>query len=234
MAKIKSNQTLSVVIPSLNEANNLPLLLADLQRWSSQLEICICDGKSSDLTILVAELAGAKVLKLLKQNRGFQLHQGACNTKGDWLLFLHADCRMPINWQSKIKEIIQNPSKQSHVWFFDLKIQKRQLGLRFLELAVYIRSHLFKRPYGDQGLLISRSLYKQIGGFYPLPLMEDLDFIERISKEANIKGICMPLYNDGRSWYKTNIIAKAWKNAKLRRRWREGQSLEIIARDYYK
>ena len=98
MARVNNSQSLSIVIPSLNEAHNLPLLLADLRRWPGPLEICICDGGSSDLTILTGELIGANCVQCPEANRGSQLHHGACNTQGDWLLFLHADCRIPTNW----------------------------------------------------------------------------------------------------------------------------------------
>ena len=81
MARLNTPQRLSIVIPSFNEASRLPLLLADLNRWPNQLEICICDACSSDQTTLVAELAGAQIAKGLEANRGLQLHLGSCETR---------------------------------------------------------------------------------------------------------------------------------------------------------
>ena len=228
------NQTLSIVIPTINEASSLPLLLADLNRWPDQLEICICDACSTDLTTFIAKLAGAKTTEGLEANRGIQLHSGSCNTSGNWILFLHADCRMHKNWVEVIKEKINAPSSKNHVWFFNFKIQSKSMGFTLLEFAVNIRSNLFKRPYGDQGLLINRSLYNKIGGYRPLHLMEDLDLIERLSKKVKVKSLGIPLYVNNRRWKNINIITQAWKNPNLRRRWRAGESSKNLSMDYYK
>ncbi len=228
----KKSQTLSIVIPSLNEASHLPLLIADLQRWPDELEICICDACSKDLTLSVSQLAGANTLQITEANRGAQLQHGAYNTKGDWILFLHADSRLPINWPHFIKKIINQSSSENIAWYFTLKVEGKSFALRLMEFSVAIRSHLFKRPYGDQGLLISRKLYQQIGGYRPLYLMEDLDLIRRIPKQ-NIKGIGIPIYSDDRGWKNINVFTKAIKNARLRSRWIRGESSRILANEYY-
>ena len=119
MARVNSTQSLSIVIPSINEAEHLPLLIADLKNWPHPLEICVCDAWSTDLTGLVAELAGAKTINLPEPNRGAQLHYGACNTTGDWLLFLHADCRMSTNWPMVVESTISKASSSNIAWFFD-------------------------------------------------------------------------------------------------------------------
>mgnify|MGYP003953915597 CR=1 FL=1 len=228
------NQTLSIVIPTINEASRLPLLLADLNRWPHQLEVCICDSCSSDLTVLIAELAGAKVTQVLEANRGIQLHSGSCCTSGNWILFLHADCRMPKNWAEVLKKKINDPTSKSHAWFFDFKVQSKSIEFTLLEILVNMRSNLFKRPYGDQGLLINRYLYNQIGGYRPLHIMEDLDLIERLSKKVKLRSLGIPLYVDNRRWENINIINQAWKNASLRQRWRAGASSKSLSIKYYR
>ena len=82
---------ISIIIPTINEANNLPLLLSDLSIIQKEGEIIIVDSGSLDKTIDVANIYGAKVYKSKEKNRGLQLHMGAKNSKGDWLMFLHAD-----------------------------------------------------------------------------------------------------------------------------------------------
>ena len=94
MARLQKFPTLSIIIPTLNEANHLPLLLADLNAWPYNFDITIVDGGSSDSTISIAQIQGVNTINGLKQNRGFQLKTGASNAKGDWLLFLHADSRL--------------------------------------------------------------------------------------------------------------------------------------------
>ncbi len=233
MARLIRSKKLSVVIPSLNEASHLPLLLADLNKWPHQLEICVCDACSSDLTTLVAELAGAKVIQHREPNRGSQLNCGAVSTSGEWLLFLHADSRMASNWPNALENIINNKASDNICWFFDFRVQDKGVFLRLMEIAVAIRSNLFKRPYGDQGLLISRSLYKKIGGYKPLYLMEDLDIIIRITKEVELRRIGLPLFINGRGWKNISVVAKALKNARLRKSWYEGKNSKDLSKEYY-
>ena len=102
MAKLQRFPTLSIIIPTLNEANHLPLLLAEIKAWPYELDLTIVDGGSSDLTSSIAKIQGIKVIKSLHSNRGYQLNIGASNAKGDWLLFLHADSRLEAKWVKKL------------------------------------------------------------------------------------------------------------------------------------
>ena len=85
---------ISIIIPTINEANNLPLLLSDLTEINKEGEILIVDGGSEDRTIDIANIYGAKVFKSNEKNRGLQLNIGAKNSNGEWLIFLHADSRL--------------------------------------------------------------------------------------------------------------------------------------------
>ena len=88
---------ISIIIPTINEANNLPLLLSDLLTTHREWEIIIVDGGSEDRTIDVAKIYGAKVYRSKEKNRGLQLDIGAKNSKGEWLIFLHADTRLTLS-----------------------------------------------------------------------------------------------------------------------------------------
>ena len=90
---------LSIVIPTLEEAWRLPLLLADLQRWPGELEVVVCDGGSRDLTQRVAQLAGATVVSSPTPGRGSQLRVGVDHSRHAWVLVLHADSRLPGPWR---------------------------------------------------------------------------------------------------------------------------------------
>jgi len=85
---------ISIIIPTINEANNLPLLLSDLSNIHEEREIIIVDCGSEDKTIDIANVYGAKVFLSKERNRGLQLNIGAKNSKGEWLIFLHADTRL--------------------------------------------------------------------------------------------------------------------------------------------
>jgi len=92
---------ISIIIPTINEANNLPLLLSDLSNIQKDGEIIIVDCGSEDKTIDIANIYGAKVFISKEKNRGLQLDMGANNSKGDWLIFLHADTRLNHDWLEK-------------------------------------------------------------------------------------------------------------------------------------
>ena len=97
-----------------------------------------------------------------------------------------------------------------------------------------IRSKFFKQPYGDQGLIIHRSIYFKNNGFRNIPLMEDVDFLRRLNKKKDLKQLNLPIFISSRKWEKTNIFLQAIKNWHFRRRWLKGESLNSIYSDYYK
>ena len=92
---------ISIIIPTINEANNLPLLLSDLSTIHKEGEIIIVDCGSEDKTIDIANIYGAEVCISKEKNRGLQLDMGAKSSNGDWLIFLHADTRLTHDWFRK-------------------------------------------------------------------------------------------------------------------------------------
>ena len=233
MEKLNSVPTLTVVIPTINEANRLPLLIADLNNWPYKIDINIVDGGSSDQTQLVARLSGCNVFRSPQKNRGLQLKIGASKSKGEWLLFLHADCRMNSYWGKEVERIISNSLSNQYAFYFDFKLKEKNFQYRILETAVKIRSNYFHTPYGDQGLLIHRELYQSIGGFSPLLIMEDIDLILRLSKKHKLKPIGIPLFTDSKKWRRVNILQQSLKNARLRHKWKSGIDLIKISKEYY-
>ena len=233
MDRLQKLPTLSIIIPTLNEASHLPLLFSDLNIWPYDLEITIVDGDSTDLTTSIAQIQGVNIIKIVEPNRGNQLRIGASSSKGDWLLFLHADSRLKASWVKSIYKIITNKKSEKAAWYFDFKIKNSNLQFRFLELAVALRSYFFQKPYGDQGLLIHKDLYLHSGGFNSIKIMEDLDFITRLTKKNKVKRIRESIYTDDIKWNKSNIFKRAIKNALLRRKWRQGYDIDKLLKEYY-
>ena len=223
---------ISIIIPTINEANNLPLLLSDLSIIQKKGEILIVDCGSKDSTIDVANIYGAKIFKSKERNRGLQLDIGAKNSKGEWLIFLHADTRLTHDWFKKIKSVLKGDKK--FVYYFKFKINNEKIIYRLLEILVNFRSQFFKQPYGDQGLIIHRSIYFENNGFKKIPLMEDLDFIKRLNNKKDLKQLNLPIFTSSRKWERTNIFLQALKNWNFRRRWLKGESAKSIYSDYYK
>ena len=223
---------LSVVIPTLEEADRLPLLLADLLRWPGGLEIIVVDAGSRDRTALTARLTGATVLCTHLPGRGQQLSLGVEQSRGDWLLVLHADSRLPSIWMERVKGVMAKDESTTQAWSFDFRVDERRPMLCLLEWAVRVRSRWMQRPYGDQGLLIHRQLYEAVGGYRPLSLMEDLDLIERLSEKTLIRSLDCPLVTSARRWDQRSVLAQAWRNAMLRRLWRRGATPEQLLEIY--
>jgi len=222
---------ISIIIPTINEANNLPLLLSDLSIIKEEGEIIIVDCGSEDKTIDLANIYGAKVVKSKEKNRGLQLDMGANNSSGDWLIFLHADTRLTHNWFRKINSVLGR--NKNHIYYFKFKINHKKIIYRVLEILVNLRGQYFKQPYGDQGLIIHRTTYFKNNGYKKIPLMEDVDFISRLYKK-DLKQLNLPIFTSSRKWERTNIFLQALKNWNFRRRWLKGESAKSIYSEYYK
>ena len=223
---------ISIIIPTINEANNLPLLLSDLSSIQKEGEIIIVDCGSEDKTVDIANIYGAKVYKSEERNRGLQLNIGAKNSKGDWLIFLHADTRLTHDWFKKINSFLNGD--KNYIYYFKFKINHKKIIFRLLEILVNLRSQFFKQPYGDQGLVIHRTTYFKNNGFRKIPLMEDVDFLRRLKNKKKLKQLNLPIFISSRKWKKTNIFLQALKNWNFRRRWLKGESIKSIYSDYYK
>ncbi len=223
---------ISIIIPTYNESQHLPLLLSDLSISDNEAEIIIIDCNSEDKTKEIGKLYGSKIYKSKKKNRGLQLNIGAIKARGEWLIFIHADSRIRQGWLKKVKSATRY--KENSVYFFKFKINNKKIIYRFLEILVNFRSHIFKDPYGDQGLLIHRETYFKNNGYRKIPLMEDLDFIKRLKNKVSLKMLTIPIYTSSRKWEKTNIIFQAFKNWSYRKRWLRGESIESLHSDYYK
>ncbi|MEM8771870.1 MAG: TIGR04283 family arsenosugar biosynthesis glycosyltransferase [Pseudomonadota bacterium] len=173
---------ISVVIPSLNAATRLPLCLDALVGAAASglvKEVVIVDGGSADKTRDIAEGFGAMVISA-PPGRGGQLKAGANAARGAWLLFLHADTVLEAGWAEEARAHMKDFSEQVAV--FTLAFDAKKSAARFVSSGAMIRTQMLKLPYGDQGLLISRKVYDDIGGYGDLPLFEDVDFARRLVK----------------------------------------------------
>jgi rSAM/selenodomain-associated transferase 2 len=163
----------SIVIPTYNSADILPFCLASVFEGMADGLICeviFADGGSSDTTKEIATEAGVLFLPCPK-GRGSQLSAGIKAAKGDWLLILHSDTFLSDGWTQTVFPLLANPSKAR---FFKLRFNDMSISARLVAFWANLRSKFLGLPFGDQGLLISRGLYDQVGGYEDIPLMEDV------------------------------------------------------------
>ncbi len=193
---------ISIIIPTLNESENIKATLVSTQS-STNVEVIVVDGGSEDNTVDIAESLGVKVIAGYK-NRARQMNAGAMNATGDILLFLHADTLLPANFDAMIRTALQQPSTVAGA--FALRINAPDIGLRLVELGVKYRSKLFKMPYGDQAIFITKDKFKDIGGFPELAIMEDFEFIRNLKDLGKITFIPVPVITSPRRWLKKGIL----------------------------
>jgi rSAM/selenodomain-associated transferase 2 len=170
---------LSAIIPTLNAAGTLGAAI-DAVRIGAD-EVIVVDGGSRDATVNIAAEHGARVATS-PRGRGSQLAAGAAAVTGDWLLFLHADTRLAAGWDVATRRFMADPANARRAAAFRFALDDQAPHARRLEAMVAWRCRVFGLPYGDQGLLLSRALYDRVGGYRPLPLMEDVDLVRRVGR----------------------------------------------------
>lgn len=223
------------MIPTLNAAARLPAALAPLAEAALNglvREVVISDGGSTDGVETLADAAGAVFLRGEK-GRGGQLARGAAAAKGRWLLFLHADTILSPGWEEEARRLIERGAEKAGV--FTLKFDETGLAPALVAAAAMIRTRIFSMPYGDQGLLISRALYDEIGGYRDMPIFEDVDIIDRLIRLKGRNRLAVLNANavtSAERYRKDGYIRRVVKNARCVLMHRMGVSPEAIAAAY--
>lgn len=172
---------LSIIVPTLNEEAGLAELLQNLVQ-EAETEIIVVDGESSDATCEIAERAGVKLIRC-GRGRARQMNAGAALARGETLLFLHADSRLPANFRQTIRECMET----GHIaGAFRLRIDDPRWVYRLIEFGANLRTRLLKLPYGDQSVFIQSDNFFAMNGFQNWPLLEDLDFAHRLRRTGRV------------------------------------------------
>lgn len=193
---------LSIVIPVLNETENLPQTFATLPQ-SPDLEVIVVDGGSTDGTIAVAESWGARVVRT-SPGRAQQMNLGARLARGEVLLFLHGDTRLPAGFAALIDRTLAQPTVVAGA--FELHIDGTLPGLRLVEWGVKWRSRLFQMPYGDQALFLKAKTFQSVGGFAELPIMEDFELVRRLRRLGRVAIVPAAVLTHDRRWRKLGVL----------------------------
>ena len=220
---------ISIVVPALDAAIFLPACLAALAE-APDAERLLVDGGSTDGTSGIARAAGWRVIDA-PRGRGLQLAAGARAASGDWLLFVHADTVLAPGWHTEASAFAADPANSGYAGFFRLAFDTADpRAARVARLANW-RARALGLPYGDQGLLIARATYERRGGYRPLPLMEDVDFVRRLGR-ANLRELPATATTSAARYERDGWWGRPARNLLCLTLWSAGVSPGTIARLY--
>jgi rSAM/selenodomain-associated transferase 2 len=195
-------EKISIIIPVLNEANTIRAVLARLLDARS-VEVIVVDGGSRDETVAIAQSLGVRVITAAA-SRASQMNAGAAVATGEIVLFLHADTHLPTQFETLVRQALQNAGTVAGA--FELRIDAQLRGLRLVERMVNVRSRFLSMPYGDQAIFLKAAVFHEIGGFPDLPIMEDFELMRRLKRLGRIKIVPAPVLTSGRRWQKLGVV----------------------------
>ncbi len=219
---------ISVIIPTLNEADNIAETLLSIGH-ENNIQVIVSDGGSRDNTVSIAKSLGAKVINVLPP-RSKQMNRGAAEATGDVLLFLHADTRLPKNFARLVLRSLAQPGIAAGA--FELRIDAPNPALRFIERMANWRSRCLRTPYGDQGIFMLSRVFHQTRGFPEFPIMEDFELIRRLRKKGGIITLSAPVLTSSRRWENFGILKTTLINQLIIIAYYLGISPDTIARVY--
>ncbi len=228
----------SIVIPVLRDLAELEALLTDLDdaaRARADSEPAV------EVIVVSGEAPGGRIAALGKRfprvrwtesapGRGRQMNAGAAAAAGRWLLFLHADARLERGWQG----VIAGLNREGTVGgAFRLAIASDHWFARVIETGVALRTRWLRLPYGDQGIFVRRETFYALGGYAPLPLMEDIELVRRLWSVGRLSFPAAAVRVSARRWERDGWMRRTMSNLWLLVCYTAGASPARLARAYY-
>jgi rSAM/selenodomain-associated transferase 2 len=224
----------SVVIPTYNEEASIAAVLDRLKRVRGDFEVLVADGSSTDRTAeIVRELAGAypHPLHLVEsvRNRAVQLNQAAQQAGGDSLLFLHADIFVPAETVEAVERSLCDPAVIGGN--FQIVFE----GNTFVE-SFFTWCYRVRRPfgiyYGDSGVFVRREIFDRLGGFNPIPIMDDYEFVRRMERAGRTVCLDPPMLVSDRRWRVQGLLPTLFSWVWIQTLFSLGVPAEHLARWY--
>jgi rSAM/selenodomain-associated transferase 2 len=226
---VRSALRLSIVLPALNEAAGIAATLQALAPLrAAGHEIIVVDGGSTDGTAALASPLASRVVAS-ERGRARQMNAGAAAATGEVLLFLHADTQLPPGADAAIAAALRGGARWGR---FDVHIEGRARGRPVVARRLNRRSRLTGIATGDQALFIETTLFRELGGYAPLPLMEDIELCGRLRAIARPACLRERVTTSGRRWDTRGAWRTIWLMWTLRWRYWRGISAEELARAY--
>mgnify|MGYP000962100327 FL=1 len=224
----------SVIVPVLHEAGRLDALIDHVRKTAGAepVEIILVDGSPDGESIGTVTRGGVTLLTA-PAGRARQMNAGAAAATGDFLLFLHADTRLPAGAFRRIAETLSDGRHGAGA--FDLRYDSERPSMRIIARAACLRSRLTRIPYGDQAHFFRRDYFEAIGGYADIPFLEDVEIMRRIKRRR--ERICIlpePVVTSARRQQQEGVLACTVRNGVVVALYYAGMSPERLARFYRK
>ena len=231
---------LSIIIPLLNEADNLPELIAHIASLDpAPQQVILVDGGSVDGSVAIAKsvLKSTEIAQSIIDwhiiestvGRAQQMNAGAMLATGDVLLFLHADTELPADAIDNVQQAIAQ-----YDWGrFDVRLDSCEPLLKIVGFVINKRSRLMSIATGDQAIFIKKSIFEQIGGYPDQPLMEDIELCKRLKKFARPACLKSKVITSARRWQQYGTWRTIFLMWQLRFDYWRGVSPSVLKQRYY-
>lgn len=220
--------SVSIIIPTLNEAKSLRQLLPALTSQPGIAEVIVADGGSRDETPAIVSASGGKLITT-ERGRARQMNAGAALASGDILLFLHADSQLPANAMGRIESVVSTERPWGR---FDVRLSGSHTLLRIVERMINWRSALSGIATGDQAIFVRRDLFETLGGYAEIPLMEDVELSKRLRAHTRPCRIRQPIITSSRRWEHYGIVRTIFLMWQMRLAYFLGTPAELLAQRY--
>jgi rSAM/selenodomain-associated transferase 2 len=221
-------RVISVVVPIRGEGPPKLEVLGPLAEPGVSDVVVPADGSVPELTLGAWRQAGASVL-VSDRPRGARLNEAAASSRGEILLFLHTDTRLPSGWAAAVSRAVDAGAAGGA---FHLAFSGDSPYMAFIATVANLRTSVTRVPYGDQAPFVRRDLFERLGGFAPWPLLDDVDFGRRLRREGPIALLRPPVTTSPRRYLERGITRTVLKNWSILLRWRLGASPSDLAEEY--
>jgi rSAM/selenodomain-associated transferase 2 len=196
--------TISVIIPTLNEEQSIQATLSRVHSPAFS-EVLIADGGSQDQTrIRAAAVAPWAQVIPAPRGRARQMNTAAAAASADVLLFLHADTLLPSTAGEELLAALQDPLTIGGR--FDVRLDRETGLFGLISTLMNWRSRLTGIATGDQALFVRRSVFRQLGGFPDIPIMEDIAFSQQLKQAGRMAALHSHVVTSGRRWERQGTI----------------------------
>jgi rSAM/selenodomain-associated transferase 2 len=224
--------SISIIVPTLNEAQEIGKFLESLQSFRQRgVELILADGGSTDTTVQIASGLVDRAFVAAKRGRAAQMNAGAAQARGHVFLFLHADTRLPVDAD---RRILEGLTSRGHRWGrFDVRLSGSAYMLRWVERLMNLRSRMTGIATGDQAIFVERTLFDAVGGFPDISLMEDIAISRALKRHGWPLCLTDKVLTSSRRWERHGIWRTIFLMWRLRLAYFLGTSPDQLARLYH-